>query len=349
MIRKITSIVILIFSALSCQRQDLLRDCSCSEKAKIPITINWAKSGITPQNVTVLFYKKSDGSLVLEHSYEHNNNSVHSYVHVPVGVYTAVVFNELCNQIDNVRLQGDKNLATLGFYATENTDVTMASRTHTYMHQPGQLGLKVIRDIVVTEELIAYTHGESLTKVSVETKTKSALLLNVIPDNKINSMDIVVPVKGLNNARMPALVDLHNTSNGYMVNEDKNCMSSAAIQFPMNNRTYNEGSTTDGTISTHVAFFGTLGDRNSTIDQPEEEPIVIDILFMLVDKDKTLVNQKIDITDVISFDEEDSGSISADIEVEIDEPLPEVEPEDDGGSGFESELEDWEEVDVPLS
>ena len=261
-----------------------------------------------------------------------------------------VVFNELRNQIKNVKVSGDENLATLCFDATENTDVMMASKGEgSYMHQPGQLGVKLIRNLVVTSELIAYTHGEALTKVSGETKSKSEMLLNIIPDNKINRLDIKVPVKGLNNARMPALVDLQHTATGYMVNVDKNCMTSATIQFTMNNRTYNPGSTTDGTISTQVTLFGTLGDRNSTEDQPKEEPIVLDILFMLVDKDKTLVNQQIDITEIIDFDEEESGSISIDVEMGVEEPLPEVEPEEDGDSGFESELEDWDVIDVPLS
>ena len=117
----------------------------------------------------------------------------------------------------------------------------------------------------------------------------------------------------------------------------------------MNNRTYDAGSDKNGTISARVALFGTLGDRNSISDHSADRPIILDILFMLIDSDKTLVSRKVDITNLITFDNELSGSISLTIDVDIDELLPDVKPEGGVDSGFGSELEDWDEIDVPLS
>lgn len=344
--KKIVLALIILLSFLSCEEPYALEECSCT--TKIPITIDWSSSEISPQNVSMLFYNDSDGSLALEHYYEHNTNDVHSYAHLPVGEYTVVVFNELRNQIKNITIQGHENLSTLGFYAVSNQNVLMRSKEHSYIHQPGMLGVKVIRNIAITDELITHTHAEESTRLSDNTNPTSKMLLNIIPENKINWLDIMISIKGLNNARMPALIDLQNISEGYMVNEDKNCMTPAILQFDINNRTYNPESTKDGTISTRVALFGTLGDRNSIADHPES-PIMLDILFMLVDKDKTIINHKIDITDLISFDKEVSGSVSLDIDIEIDTPLPDVEPESDDNSGFESEVKDWHEVSVPLS
>ena len=335
--------------SLSCTRQEILMDCSCSNSAKIPVTTDWTQSGITPQNITMLFYSDIDGSLAFEHRYEHNSNEVHSYVHVPVGKYTVVVFNELRGQISNIAVRGYENLSTLGFYAMENPDVRARSRDNSYIHEPGNLGVKIIRDFEVTNELIAYTHEDELTNVSVSTKSTSEALLNILPENKINWLDIKAHIKGLNNARMPALVDLQNISDGYIVQEDKNTMTPATMQFDMNNRTYDTGSYRDGTISTRVALFGTLGDRVSVSDHSADFPIIVDILFMLVDKDKTLVSRKVDVTNLITFDKELSGSVTLTINIDIDDPLPDVKPEGGTDSGFGSELEDWDEIDVPLS
>lgn len=347
LIRYAVSLLLCVLT-LSCERQDILMECFCNNRAKVPITIDWTKSGIIPQNITILFYNDRDGSLVLEHCYEHNTNTVHSYVHLPVGEYTAVAFNELRNQINNVSVQEYENLSTLGFYASENVDVVMRSRSHTYAHQPGMLGVKIIKNLVVTNELIDYTYDKTLTRISNDTKSRYNALLNIIPENKISWLNINVDVKGLINARMPALVDLKNISVGYMAGDDKNCHTPAVMQFDINNRTYNPGSTTDGTISTRVALFGTLGDRNSITDH-HDKPIIVDILFMLVDKDKTLIRRKKDITNLITFNKEQSGSISLIVDVSIDTPLPDVKPEGGSDSGFGSELEDWGNVDVPLS
>lgn len=349
--KKITLCILLLLShicTVSCERQEILKECFCTNSAKIPITVDWSNLSIVPQNVTMMFYNNSDGSFALEHRYEHNNNSVHSYVHVPEGEYTVVIFNELRGQVNNIDVREHNNLSTLGFYAKANHNAITYSKGHSHIHQPGELAVKTIRNLIVTSELIAYTHGEGLTKVSNKTKSNFEMLLNIAPNNKISWLDITIHIDGLNNARMPALVDLQNISEGYMVGDDKNCATPKIMQFDMNNRTYDTGSLTDGTISTRVALWGTLGDRTSIIGH-HDAPMIIDVLFMLVDKDKTLVNIEVDITNIISFDEEVSGSISLDLNVDMDSALPDVEPEGGDDSGFGSELEDWDEIEVPLS
>jgi hypothetical protein len=342
----ISSVLIILLSILSCKRQDLLKDCSCTGGAKIPITTFWTKAGIEPINITVLIYNEHDGSLALEHKYEHNANEIHSYIHVPKGRYSVVFFNELRNQIKNVKVRGHENLSTLEFYATENLNPIERYVDNKLVNQVGELGVKVLHAFEVTDELIYYTHGE-ITDVSSSTKWASEMLLNIIPDNALSWLDITVHVKGLNNSRMPALMHFHNISGGYIVSTNKNSMTPASIQFTIENRKYNEGSFTDGTISAKIPLFGTLGDRFSIVDYSKENPIIADILFMLVDKNKTLINQKTDVTRDITFEKERSGAITLNLHLIIDKPLPEVIPENDD-TGFGSNLEDWNVIEIPI-
>lgn len=322
----------LLLTALtvSCHRQPL--EDEYYEHVKVPVGIDWSKADITPQNVTVLFYNESDGKLALEHRFENNGNEIQSYADVPYGKYTVVVFNELRDQIEYVGVRGHETLKTLEFYAKTDTEVKKvkspnSKATDAYIKEP---------DIVATSVVRGF-----------EVKAENRMLVGLVPERKVGYMDITLHIKGLNNARMPALVDLRNIAGSYFVDTDRNSTAPVACQFMMDNRTYDSESTTDGTISAKVKVFGVLGDRTTTSDQPTSQPIELDILLMLVDADKTIVNHVVNITDMLTFTGEVNGSISLETELPIPSPLPDVEPEG-GDSGFGSNLIDWGVIDVPL-
>ena len=349
MIRQILLYAILLISHIattSCERQEILIECPCSNYAKIPVTVDWSRSGITPKNVTLLVYNDSDGSLALKHEYEHNSNPVHTYMHIHPGKYSIVIFNELSNQIDYVRVEGSENISTLAFHVIKKNNVFTRSTDYEYVNQPGELGVKIVRNMVVNDDLVSYTYDKGAL-ASDDTKASYEMLLNLSPDNKLTYLDVTVHVKGLNNARMPAMADLLNVANAHHVNDDINSTTTSTVQFDIGNIIFNPGSTTDGTVSSRVALWGVVGDRDNTTDQPKDAPIILDMLFMLVDKDKTIIRHKVDITDSITFKKETSGIIV--MSTDIDLLLPDVEPESGGdGSGFDTELDDWDVIDIPL-
>ena len=84
------------------------------------------------------------------------------------------------------------------------------------------------------------------------------------------------------------------------------------------------------------------------MDHTKDTQIILEVFFKLVDKEKTLVSQSINITNHITFDKEKEGAINFPAYISLDKALPDVEPEDDGDSGFDSELEDWDIIDIPL-
>ncbi|MFI3288339.1 MAG: DUF5119 domain-containing protein [Rikenellaceae bacterium] len=354
-IKNISLLLCVVAVFASCERKPIYDDCICNNKLAIPIDVDWETSGIELQNVTVLFYNAEDGTLSQEHKYEHNSNDIQSYAYLPEGSYTAVIFNELRDQIDYVSCVDYENLSTLKFETNTADPARSRVSTRSYVEQPGDLAVATVEGIVVTEAMIleaAYAAQNSSDTKSLSTETKATVesLMDVTTVKKNTTINISAHFDNIYYARMPSLVDLVNLADGYYVYGDKNSDSTATVQFTMNNRTYDTESFYNGTISTSVTAFGTLSDRTSTSGHDESTPVVLDVLFKLVDVDQTEVSYDLDVTSLIVHETLSDGSIVMTIDATFTEALPPVEPEgSEGDSGFGAEVEDWDEVDVPLT
>lgn len=344
--------IIMAFSVLlmlfSCERRPLEE--MCEDKALIPIGTMWLRADIDPQNVTALFYNQDNGKLVLEHRFENTPSRIQTYASVPVGTYTVVVFNELRGQIKGVGIRGYENFSTLQAHAIPDPTAKSRSDGNSYVNEPDILASVTVFDFEVTNEMVSYSHyypdGEVINpsmQESIET------LVGLEPLRKVHQFNIVVRVKGLNNARMPALIDLRGIAESFNINEDKNSRVTAAQQFTMNNRKYDSDSRKDGTISGTVYTWGFLGEKPDETNVQRDSRVQLDFLFMLVDAEKTLVRQQVDVTSLIIFQAETNGAATLSLEVELPDPLPEVIPEGGGNSGFESEVIDWDIIEVPLN
>lgn len=374
MIRNISLLLSVIVTLVACERKPIMDECICDSSLKLPIDIDWTRSDIDLQNVSVLFYDKTSGKLVLEHTYEHNSKDIQSYANLPVGEYNAVVFNELRGQIDYVSCVGYKNFETLKFESNDDdpirvrTESPVSTTTRSYIKQSGDLAVMTIRDIKVTEQTIVEAaqvdSDPDSEQVSKETHQTLNQLVGVEPVKRNNTIDITIHIEGLDNARMPALADLTNIADGYYPGSDTNSTTPSTIQFTMDNKKFDEGSTTDGTISIQLSAFGAMGSRISTDHySADTKRIILDVLFKLIDKAQTEVQREMDVTDSIVFTEQEDGSelltiyasigydpIDPEVDPEV-KPLPEVEPEEHGeNSGFGSSVEDWgDRVIVPLN
>ncbi len=353
-VRNISVLLCVLFALVSCHRKPLYDECVCENTLLIPIDIDWSRSGIKLQNVSVLFYDATTDKLVYEHTYEQNGNDIQSYVSLPIGSYKAVIFNEQRNEIDYVSCKGHENLKTLKFESNNNTPVrSRSTTTRGYVEQPGDLAVAVVDDINVTADMIvevAQSHNNDTKALSDATRAAVESLLDVVMLKKNNTIVVTAHIKGLNNARL-ALADLTNLSDGYFVEKDRNSTTQSTIQFAMNNRVYDEGSNRDGTITATISAFGTLDDRLSVSGHDAQTPIMLDILFKLVDKEpSTEFPLKKDVTSLLSITEQNDGSVLIDIDVAFDEALPDVIPaESEGGSNFGSSVDDWGEIiPVPL-
>lgn len=314
----------------SCERRPL--EDMCPGDGLIPIGTVWTVADITPQNVTALFYDQHDGHLVMEHRFENSPNRIQTYADVPAGRYTVVVFNELRGQLRGVGIRGYENLPTLEAYVVPNPDFKNRSNENDYVYDPDVLASVTVHNFEVKNNEINET------------------LIGLEPMRKVHRFNIMAHVKGLSNARMPALVDLPGVAESYRFSEDRNTRIVATQQFTMNGRTYDTGSSKDGTISIGIYTLGLLNETPSETSMQIDSPVKLDFLFMLVDAERTLVRQVVDITDLIRFRFEPHGAATLDVYVELPDALPDVVPEGGGDdSGFDSEVIDWDTIDVPLN
>ena len=339
------SVLLMLFS---CERRPLEE--MCEDNALIPIGTVWTLADIEPQNITALFYNQDNGKLVLEHRFENTPNRIQTYASVPAGKYTVVIFNELRGQIEGVGIRGHENLSTLEAYAAPDPNFKNRSDDNAYVYDPDILASVVVHDFDVTDEMISYSHlyydGKA---VNQSMKESLETLVGLEPLRKVHRFNIVVHVKGLNNARMPALVDLLGIAESYNFRDDKNTRTPAVQQFTMNNRTYDDDLKKDGTISETIYTWGFLGEKPDEANVQRDSPVKMDFLFMLVDAERTLVRQIVDVTSSIQLQSEPHGATTLNLYVELPEPLPEVVPEGSGNSGFETEVIDWDVIEVPLN
>lgn len=232
-VKRVFQLLCVAVVLLSCERKALFDDCVCSSTLTLPINIDWATSGILPQNVTILFYDSEDGALAYEHIFEHNGENIQSYVQLSEGSYTAVVFNELLGQIDNVLCVDHHFFSTLKFEGHDDNPLRSRSESRKYIKQSGDLAVAVVENIVITQDMILEANTS---------KSPVDMLMGVVPKKRNTVINIIAHIDNIYYARMPALVDLVNLSDGYFVEEDKNSGEPSTIQFTMNNRAYDQGS-----------------------------------------------------------------------------------------------------------
>lgn len=307
---------------------------------QIPIRIYWDKAEVSPKNATVLFYNET-GNLYKEWQSASQTGSAVGTVILPPGRYTAVAFNELRNQINNVHMQDWGKFETFEAFALPNLqpvyDFSSNVEGNMLVRQPGILSACTTSFTVEDTSCGCGTYN--LTDSSYKA------LSDLHPTRKTARVNIIIHVDKLNNARMPALAELRNFASGYIFSTDRNTLTPVTTQFTANNRSYNPGSTTDGTVSTSVNIFGFPGDRFHLENTPGAK-LYLDMAFMLADAEQTIVEYSKDVTDLVKVVTDENGGVTINIEIEIGR-LPDITPVA-GGSGFDTELVDWDKVIIPL-
>lgn len=332
--------VLLLVALIGCNRRPLEEDAIC--RKVIPIKIYWDLADITPKNATVIFYS-SDGALYKEWRSSSYPTYAEGEVELEPGDYTVVAFNELRDQIDHVRMRGWERLETFEAYAVLNPNpvyqfTSQSGNQEVQVYEPGILAACTATIHVTPEMLVSNT---------VATKNADLYALtNLHPTRKTAQANMLVQVQGLNNARMPAIAQLRNMASSYFFATDRNSLSPVTAQFTMNNRKYNPGSNTNGSISATISTFGLLGEWHHTGDTPDAK-FYLDIAFMLVDAEKTIIETTTDVTEVMEIIVDEKTAVTINIEINVP-PLPVVKPVG-GDSGFSTGLVDWDKVIIPLS
>lgn len=336
---KYTAPLLLLLLA-GCQRDHLYY--ASSQTASVLVEPDWSVSGLHPNGVSVFAFNEADGSLYKR--FPPVSASQKCYVKLPEGDFTLVVMNDTPEEFGGrIAFCGEENLAT--FRAMGVKDEVRSQKLEEHLQskaagdefcivEPDTLAVSVVRGLHISPEQIDYYYDMPATDIS----EADAIEVKTAPQSVISQVNITAHVKGLKYARGTTLSYLRGVAAGHCLGSGDNTVEQAAQAFILNNRTFDPGSDSDGTIRASFLSFGLVGDGNT------DKRYYLDINFVLVNGEDHPLTY--DVTDLISIDVTLSLQLSLNLDLEIE--LPEVVGNEEGG--FKTDINEWEDetVDIPM-
>lgn len=318
----------------SCTRDHLYY--ATSDMATVLVETDWTTSGVHPNGVSVFAYDATDGHLYKR--FAPVAASRKCYLKLPEGDYTLVVMNDSPEEFDGrLSFTGADHLST--FEVRGVKDETKSRRLVDYLQtkadvdaqtycivEPDTLAVAVVNGLHITPEQMDYYHdppGKGQTEGTV-------VEVKVQPRPVISKVNIKAHVKGLKYARGTTLSFLRGLAAGHRLGDGVNTTDQVSQAFILNNRVFDAGSDTDGTITAEFLSFGLVGDGQS------DSRYYLDINFVLVNGESYPLT--FDITDLIAVDVSISLKLSLNLNLEIE--LPEVTGNEEGG--FNTGVTEWE-------
>ena len=328
------AMLLLLLAISSCKRDHLYYE--GLHTATVIVNPDWTKSHLHPNGVTVYAYNSSNGSLYKR--FPPVSAQERCYIQLPKGNYTLVVMNDTPEEFaDRIDFIGEENLKTLqakGVQDLKRSKIENASGSLYCIVEPDTLAVALYSNLNITQQQIDYFWDKPENTVSPE----NAIKINVEPQRVVTMINIKAHVKGLKYARGTTISYFRGLAEGHMLGQGQNSMESVAQSFILNQRVFDPGSDSDGTIKASFLSFGMLGDGNTS------SRYYLDINFVLINGEPYPLT--FDVTDLITVDISLNLQLSLNINLEIE--LPEVIG--DEGGGFNPDVGEWEDeiVDIPI-
>lgn len=356
--------ILVLLPLFSCQRDHLYF--ASSNTATVLVEPDWSTSAVHPNGVTVYAYRESDGSLYKR--FPPVSADQKCYIKLPQGDFTLVVMNDTPEEFKGrIDFRGEQNLSTFqargvkdesrsqklnehlkaqaearaaseseGTAASASGSAAPVSKSEDEEYcivEPDTLAMSVIRGLHISPEQIDYYYDRPEYDLSQE----SATVVPVSMKPVVSQVNIKAHVKGLKYARGTTLSFLRGVAAGYDISTRTNSTDRAAHAFVLNNRKFDAGSDSDGTITASFLSFGLVGDGTT------DSRYYLDINFVLINGEPYPLT--FDVTDLISVDVSLYLTLNLDLEI----VLPEVVGEE-GGGGFNTDVSEWEDevVDIPM-
>lgn len=245
---------------------------------------------------------------------------------LPKGKYHLVVHNNTPYELPNLNFTGKEHGETFRVSPVENRDTKYNLRS---VLEPDVIGLAHLYDLEVTETMIDYFPYQP-----GSWENRNYKEFDLIAEPGLVEMEVVVHVKRLNSAAGAPPSELQNMAGGLMMLTKDRFDEGVDQHFILNERKFDAGSTTDGTISKTIKSFG--------LRENQQETYKLLMNFKLVNGDLHPI--LIDVTNKI----EQLADLKYRIQVSCS--LPDVPGVGEGDSGFDPDVEDWDniEVDVPM-
>lgn len=326
---------------------------------KMPVRVNvdWKRffPFERPTGMTVMLFSDDENGTVYT---ELTNTTTHAYVHIPAGTYHTLVFNQSITEF------GSFSFRDMGTHAT----AVVASQVGSRWYTRGEYGTVAVESewmavgneydcVLDQQEIIEHgtiTVKKNNTKSGAESEIveEDYILAHVTPRNIIQTVRIFVHIDGIYNLRS-ARAALSGLSEGYLLTQGKTLNSEVTYLVEEFKETRDSNDPTKGYIEGSFTCFGLPDDHQATV---QENSLFLQCLLVDNETIKTFdipVGDQIEkvITEMTCQENGETLTeehIELHLHVQIE--LPDVEPAGGGSSGFDAEVEDWEEedVDVPM-
>lgn len=327
--KRLVLYALLLLSSALFEGCDTRRHIHQDEWVSVEFSIDWgnlakaSKSGdVTPNGATVVFFPTSG---ILEEPMFKQTNYTSDKVNLPVGRYNVIVFNETINGHDYIQFRGIDNYDTIEAYWETTRVKTEYSRANND---------EMILD---TEDLLLVDRVEQFEITYINSDQGDVMKLNFLPVLVNRKMSVLAHIKGMVNTsrKTSSLLYIEGMALGYNLWSGAPTRDKSTHLMSLGNKTFYDGSTTDGTMS---ASFYTFGDAASETKADDDN--IARLSFALRDG-TTHPDIEINISDQLN-----SASDLREINVEIGTGDPEISlPDADDlefvGSGMDAEVGDW--------
>ncbi len=298
----------------SCDRREL----TYYMESEIEIHADWSQSGLTDEDLgygaTAIFYPEDGGEpkVVLM------GNREYAKVRLPEGRYNVVLFNRSFDDFACIGFRGHGGYHTLEAYASR-----IESRVDELTDSPETLSADRMEGFEVTEDML----GNYSDVMRRGVPATDGCTLRFTPRKLIEELRVTVHIKGLHNVRS-AVATIDGVASSVFLATGQASQQTVTQRFELEKPQYYPGSPFNGTMEATFNSFAFNTDR----------PHSVSIQAELVDGESTY-GEEFSGLDIVEDTDED-GTLVLTLELETDQ-VPDVEPDDGGGSGFNPDVEDW--------
>lgn len=340
------SLALVLFLVLtSCEHKDL-----CfhhPHDALVRVDVNWSRfQEEVPTGMSVMVYSEDSetGPRTLL-----SNETSYVTANLPAGRYKTLVYNQSPTEFGSLSFFGLDRFHTARVEGVKTTSRWYYTRTEgeVVIVAPEWIASDSETDVVVTEEMVKGTDEMKINQ-SRSRYDRAYLISQLTPLNFIVTLNVKVNIKGIYNFRS-ARASIDGLGKGCYLATREALPTKATQLLESWKVTVDPVDPTRGYITSSITCFGLPAGHQGLA---EENNLILDIL--LVDN-KTVLNFPFQVGDAFikgsDGDTEQRVTLSLNLEVDLDSPLPDVEPDGGSGSGFDATVDDWgeeENIDIQM-
>lgn len=342
MTKIIAAIALCLMALLSCTHKELCYH--HPHTAGVRINVDWSKfDKEVPTGMTVLVYDE-DGRRVTERL---THQTDHALFKLEEGLYHSIVYNQSATEFGTISFRGMDDYRTATVY-TNNVSTkwyTSKANEERVGSAPEWIGADNQENMEVTAEMVQTT-TEHVINDKLRSSEKHFVIATHVPQNLIYKVYVKVHLNRIYNLKS-ARASMTGLAEGYVFHRSEPT-ESIVTQLLENWSLYRDD--TDpmkGYITTCITCFGLPYGHDG---RPEANLFTLSVL--LVDS-KTMLNFPFNVGD--KFRKRIVDGVEQEMEYEIElivnDELPDVPPEGGSGGGFDAIVDDWGEeqnVEIPL-